>query len=309
MRVSQRGRAILRRISAHNALGGNDDARDTSIPTFRPGDFLLTSSQGGLARLLSLATGSKINHAAVIIDPKGTLIEANPSFFRPRQSFRLSSVSHYLKTGAPCWIGYVEVREGSRQEVAGYAEHLLRARGSSSMLGRLWLVLHTLLSIAPRSFAAHFSSTSLLRHALEHRSLIMREDLCYSSGELVARALERGGFIWEHDPAQITPADIFHRYRQPELAPTLSPPMTAKIVRESLVGARTNPRKSSTVAPRESISRNRPRGLRPEAPSTDHMRTQTGWRTLWGIGIAAMAGLACVDLLEQLMRSIRRKGS
>ena len=44
----------------------------------------------------------------------------------------------------------------------------------------------------------------------------LREDLCYSSGELVARALERGGFIWEHDPAQVTPADIFRRYRQPE---------------------------------------------------------------------------------------------
>jgi hypothetical protein len=306
MRVSQRGRAILRRISAHDALGGTGDARDTAEPTFRPGDFLLTSSSGGLARLLSLATGSKINHAAIIIDPQGTLIEANPSFFRPRQSFRLSSVSHYLKTGAPCWIGYVEVREGSRQEVAGYAEHLLRARGSSSMLGRLWLVLHTLLSIAPRSFAAHFSPTSPLRYALEHRSLIMREDLCYSSGELVARALERGGFIWEHDPAQITPADIFHHYRQPELAPALSSPKSAKIVRESLVGARTNPRKSSTVAPQVSLSPNLTGDPRPEAPTDDPTRTQTGWRTLWGIGVAAVVGLVCVDFLEQLMRFIRR---
>jgi hypothetical protein len=309
MRVSQRGRAILRRISAHDALGGTGDARDTTVPTFRPGDFLLTSSNGGLARLLSLATASKINHAAVIIDPEGTLIEANPSFFGPRQSFRLSSVSHYLKTGAPCWIGYVEVREGSRQEVSGYAEHLLRARGRSSMLGRLWLVLHTLLSIAPRSFAAHFSTTSPLRHALEHRSLIMRENLCYSSGELVARALERGGFIWEHDPAQITPADIFHRYRQPELAPVLAPTKTAKIVRESLVGAPTYPRKSSTVAPRQFLSRNLPRDLGTEAPTTDQMRTQTGWRTLWGIGVAAVVGLVCVDILEQLTRSIRRKVS
>jgi hypothetical protein len=309
MRVSQRGRAILRHISAYDALGGTGDARDTTVPTFRPGDFLLTSSHGGLARLLSLATGSKINHAAVIIDPQGTLIEANPSFFRPGQPFRLSSVSHYLKTGAPCWIGYVEVREGSRQEVAGYAEHLLRARGDSSILGRMWLVLHTLLSIAPRSFAAHLSITSPLRHALEHRSLIMREDLCYSSGELVARALERGGFIWEHDPAQITPADIFHRYRQPELAPVLSSPKPAKIVRESLVGVRTNPRKSSTVAPREALSRNLPRDLRPEAPAADHGRTQTGWRTLWGIGFAAVVGLVCVDFLEQLMRSVRRKVS
>jgi hypothetical protein len=137
----------------------------------------------------------------------------------------------------------------------------------------------------------------------------MREDLCYSSGELVARALERGGFIWEHDPAQITPADIFHRYRQPEVAPVLAPPKTAKIVRESLVGARTNPRKSSTTSPREPLSRNLPRDLRPETPTSDHSRTQAGWRTLWGIGFAAVVGLVCVDVLEQLMRSIRRKVS
>jgi hypothetical protein len=262
-----------------------------------------------LARLLSLATGSKINHAAIIIDPQGALVEANPSLFRLRQPFRLSSVSYYLKTGAPCWIGYVEVREGSRQEVAGYAEHLLRARGGSSIMGRLWLVLHTLLSIAPRSFAAHLSTTSPLRYALEHRSIIMREDLCYSAGELVARALERGGFIWEHDPAQITPADIFHRYRQPGLAPALSSPRPAKIVRESLVGARTNPRKSSTVAPRESLSRNLPGDLRPQAPTAGHMRTETGWRTLWGIGVAAVAGLICVDFALQLTRFIRRRAA
>ena len=306
MRVSQRGRAILRHISAHDALGGTSDARDTTVPTFRPGDFLLTSSNAGLARLLSLATRSKINHAAVIVDPEGTLIEANPSFFCNRQPFRLSTVSHYLKTGQPCWIGYVEVREGSRQEVAGYAEHLLRASGSSSRSGRLWLVLHTLLSIAPRSYASHLRPTSALRHFFEHRSVVMREDLCYSSGELVARALERGGFIWDHDPAQITPADIFNRYRQPGPAPARLSPRPARIARESLVGARTNPRKSGAVAPQEPLSRNLPGDLRPEASTTDHSRNQTGWRAFWGIGVAAIVGLVCVDVLEQLLRSIRR---
>jgi len=277
------------------------------VQVFRPGDFLLTSSSGGLARLLGYATASKINHAAVIIDPDGTVIEANPSFLTNGQTFRVSSVQHYLKAGRPCWIGYVEVLEGSRQEVAGYAEHLVRASGTGSISGRFWLVLHTILSIAPRSHARHLSASSTLRYFFEHRSVIMREDLCYSSGELVARALERGGFIWEHDPAQVTPADIFRRYCQPELAPVASPPKPAHVAHELLVGVRSRPAKSSAAGTTSAARRSLQKETGPGAPARDLASNSSGWRAFLGIGIAAFVGLACVGFLEQLTRSLGRK--
>lgn len=305
MRVSQRGRAILRRMSAHDSR--DTEATGDTVQAFRPGDFLLTSSSGGLARLLGYATASKINHAAVIIDPEGTVIEANPLFLTNGQAFRVSSVQQYLKAGKPCWIGYVEVREGSRQEVAGYVEHLVRASGVGSISGRFWLALHTILSIAPRSYVRHLSASSALRYFFEHRSVIMRENLCYSSGELVARALERGGFIWEHDPAQITPADIFRRYRQPEFAPVASPPKPAYVAHESLVGVRGKSAKSSAGGVKSSARRSPQRETELRTSTSDLVSTGADWRAFIGIGVATFVGLACVGFLEQLTRSIGRK--
>ncbi|MGO8950975.1 MAG: hypothetical protein ACLQUY_25645 [Ktedonobacterales bacterium] len=309
MRVSPRGRAILRQISAHHATGaagGTGDARDT-MPTFRTGDFLLTSSAGGLARLLGYATRSKVNHAAVIVDGEGTLIEANPSLFCHGEVFRYSSVRHYLKRGQLCWIGYVEVREGSRQEVADYAEHLLRATGSRTSSGRFWLVLHTLCSIAPRTYASRLSASSSLRRFLEHRAIVMRADLCYSSGELVARSLERGGFIWEHDPAQVTPADIFRRYRQPELSPVTPLLKPAHVARESLAVALTKSGKRNEVVSITSASQNPESVTAPSASTAAPPSRETQWQVFCGIGAATIFGLVCVDFLEQLIRSMRRK--
>jgi hypothetical protein len=304
MRVSQRGRAILRQLPTDAVWDARDPAE--SVQTFRPGDFLLTSSSGGLARLLGYATASKINHAAVIIDSHGTVIEASPSLFRKDRAFRVSSVSHYRNAGRPCWIGYVEVREGSRQEVAGYAEHLWRGSRTVSISGRFWLVLHTLCSIAPRNYAARFRGTSALRHFFEQRSVIIREDLCYSSGELVARALERGGFIWEHDPAQVTPADIFRRYRQPEPMPVTASPRPTRIAHASLIGARTRsdqPRSSGSLAPA-------PRPVQNVAGvpnGAGDIARADNWQILLGIGVAAMVGLACVGFIEQITRLLGRK--
>src|SRR5262249_7355119 len=182
MRVPQRGRAILRRLSAHGP-----------VPAFRPGDFLLTSSDGGLARLLGWATGGALNHAALITDPLGTVAEATPAFLADPHPFRVSSVSHYLRAGKPCWIGYVELREGTRQDVIGYAEHLLRAQSSGILAGRIWQALHTLLGIAPRSWMERAKWLAALHRFLDRHAIVLREEHAFASGELVARALERGG--------------------------------------------------------------------------------------------------------------------
>src|SRR5690348_10696960 len=212
MRVPQRGRAILRRLSAQDA-----------VRAFRPGDFVLTTSDGGMARLLGWATGDELNHAALITDPLGTVVEANPMFLADTRAFRTSSVAEYLRAGKPCWIGYVELREGSRQAVVSFAEHLLRARGTISLSGRVWMALHTLLSVAPRAVASRYAGLRGMRDVLENHAVVLREEHCYSAAEFVARALERGGFIWDRDPAHVTPADLFRRYHLAE--PALVTPM------------------------------------------------------------------------------------
>ena len=308
MRVSQRGRAILRRMSADEGQEVRDTGDSTSrVQTYRPGDFLLTSSNGGLALLLGYATASKINHAAVIVDTQGTLIEASPSLIRHEQAYRVSNIQRYLESGRPCWIGYVEVREGSRQEVANYAEHLWRASRTAHLSGRFWLVLHMLFSIAPRSYAARLGTSPALRHFFEHRAVVIREDLCYSSGELVARALERGGFIWEHDPAQVTPADIFRRYRQPESVPATTPLKQPRVAHESLVGVRTTSGEPFSSGLLSLVAHQSVRTSDPEATTADSRKPETTWQILLGVGVVTMVGLACVGFIEQLTRSLTRK--
>src|SRR5260221_14116529 len=67
MRVPQCGRAILRRLSPYEPQ-----------QAFRPGDFVLTATDGGLARTLGWAAGSGNNHAGLLVAPLGSEIDANP---------------------------------------------------------------------------------------------------------------------------------------------------------------------------------------------------------------------------------------
>lgn len=297
MRVPQRGRAILRRLSPHD-----------SVHAFRPGDFLLTRSDAGLARILGWASGSELNHAAVIIDPIGTVVEANPALVSDMRAFRLSTVSDYQRAGKPCWIGYVELREGTRQEVVTYVERLVRSKGSVSGMGRVWLVAHAALSIAPRSWSGRAPWLRAPHSFFARHAIVLREEHCFSAGELVARALERGGFIWECDPANVTPADLFARYHLDE------PPVHLKGSRISPIrrGARsartaaTTRVKAGTPA---SITPFAPRGTRgatalADAPHGDEL-PQTGMRALVQVGVLMAAGLAVIGVLEEMLRFVR----
>ncbi|MGH2486985.1 MAG: hypothetical protein ACRDHE_13330 [Ktedonobacterales bacterium] len=201
MRVPQRGRALVRRLSPHETMRA-----------FRPGDFLLTVSDGGLARLQGWATAADINHAAIIVDPLGAVVEANPLLIGYPRSVRMSSVAEYARAGKPCWIGYVELREGTRQDVVAFVEHLAHAQAHVSPFGRLCLALHTALCVAPRALSAHVARLRPVAAFLDRHALTFRAEHSYASGELVARALERGGFIWDRDPAHITPRDLFERF-------------------------------------------------------------------------------------------------
>ncbi len=295
MRVPQRGRAILRRISAHD-----------TVRAFRPGDFLLTSSDGGLALLTGWATGGTLTHAALIVDPLGAVIEATPSFMEDARAYRLSSVSSYLEAGKPCWIGYVELREGTRQDVVAFADHMLRTHGVVSLGGRLALALHTVASVGPRARTARHSWLHGLRDFFDRHALVLREEHCYSSGELVARALERGGFIWDRDPAHITPDDLFQRYYHAEAA-AVTPMPLGRTRQASATRALPPPHEQTGLA---AISQFAPRAGRgsatrgatalSELPSRSES-PQTGMHALLQIGLVTAAGLAVLGVFEEMV--------
>jgi hypothetical protein len=293
MRVPQRGRAILRRLSAQDA-----------VRAFRPGDFVLTTSDGGMARLLGWATGSELNHAALITDPLGAVVEANPMFLADTRAFRTCSVAEYLRGGRPCWIGYVELREGTRQEVVAFAEHLLRARGTISLSGRVWMALHTLVSIAPRALASRSARLRGMRDVLENHAVVLREEHCYSAAEFVARALERGGFIWDRDPAHVTPADLFRRYHLAE--PAAVTPMSIAHLRRRQPAAATGGIRRGAITPFA------PREVRGATALAELPRNQEapqkGLHALLHVGVLAAAGLMVIGMLEELIHLAAREG-
>jgi len=292
MRVPQRGRAILRRLSPH-----------TPAPAFRPGDFLLTRSDAGLARILGWACASELNHAALIVDPLGSVVEATPTFFGHSRAFRLATISDYLRAGKPCWIGYVELREGTRQDVIAYAQHLLRNSGPITHTGRVWLALHAAFGVAPRAWTARSPLLLPLHRFFERHAIVLREEHCFSSGELVARALERGGFMWNGDPASVTPADLFARYHHEEAPVHLKGPRVTSIARTA--HARHAAPRPSTGAT-ASITPFVPRGTNgatalADAPRDD-VESRTGVRALMQVGILMAAGLAVIGVMEELYR-------
>src|SRR5262249_32962091 len=101
--------------------------------------------------------------------------------------------------------------------------YLLKSRQATTLSGRLWLAAQTVCGIAPRALSARVTQLSALHRFLDGHALVLHEEHCYSSGELVAKALERGGFIWDRDPAHVTPPTLFERYSHADSAPQRIP--------------------------------------------------------------------------------------
>lgn len=292
MRVPQRGRAILRRLNSTDA-----------VRAYRPGDFLITSSNGGLARLVGWATGSRLNHAALILDPMGTVVEANPALLTDPRAFRVTSVAEYLRAGKPCWIGYVEFREGTRQEVLAYAEHLLRSHCVVSPLGRLWLALDTVISVAPQALTARYAWLSPLHTLLARNAVVLREEYCFSSAEFVARALERGGFIWECDPAHVTPAELYERYYPRDEPVRRAPTPITQKRRASAPISRSAPSSAATGGNISRFVRGGTQGNIALAEAQDVPESaQYGMKALFQVGMLVAAGLTFIGVLEEVIR-------
>lgn len=205
MRVSPRGRAILQRISGDEAAGR----------IYRPGDFVLTRSGGSLAQTMSLATTSGLNHAALIVDSSGGLIEVNPFFVTAEGGLRRSHICEYLERGVPVWVGYVELLDGTRNEVVRFAEQMLQEQRHFTEWQFAGLLLHLGVGIAPRTLTGKYRFLQPVHGLFDRHALVLKEENIFTSAELVACALERGGFLWEKDPAYITPAALFERFCPP----------------------------------------------------------------------------------------------
>jgi hypothetical protein len=164
---------------------------------------------------MGLATTSAINHAALIVDSSGGLIEVNPFFVTAEGGLRRSHICDYLERGLPVWVGYVELVDGTRSEVVRFAEQMLQEQRRFTEWQFAGLLLHLGMGIAPRALTGKYRVLQTVHGLFDHHALVLKEENIFTSAELVACALERGGFIWDRDPAYITPAALFERFCPP----------------------------------------------------------------------------------------------
>jgi hypothetical protein len=303
MRLLQRGRAIVRRLPSR-AEGR----------TYRPGDFVLLRSEGALARALGLATGGQLNHAALIVDPSGGLIEATPHALPGASALRRTHLANYLAAGTPCWVGYVELQEGTRQSVVEFAEWHYNAQSTLSEIGLLALMLHVFLCVAPRARAAHHSWLRGLRPLFDRYALVLREEHTYLSGELVARALERGGFLWDMDPSHITPAELFARFhlRDESDSGVLVSLTHARRVRKSNndAPAGRGPAQVSRFVPRAqrlAPAGRREAAVRAAASEPDEQLAPAGLRALIQVALLGFGSLTLAYGIQLLGQALRQE--
>jgi hypothetical protein len=288
MRVSPRGRAILQPIFAETA----------SERTYRPGDFVLTRSSGTLAWSMGVATASRLNQAALIVDSSGGLIEVNPFFVTVSGGLRRAHINEYLERGAPVLVGYVELLEGTRNEVVRFAEQMLEEQQRFSEWQFAGLLVHLGLGIAPRNLSGKYRALRPLHALFDHHALVFKEENIFTSAELVARALERGGFLWEKDPAYMTPSDLLERFCPPGGAQDVRQLIISKLrplTVRAPVGADAAPQARDAEEAGEAAL------LRPtsaEAPADASQATSGASPALhpqeqmaWGVGALLMGGL------------------
>jgi hypothetical protein len=145
----------------------------------------------------------------------------------------------------------VELLDGTRSEVVRFAEQMLQEQRGFTEWQFAGLLLHIGMSIAPRHLTGKYRLLRPLHGLFDHHALVLKEENIFTSAELVARALERGGFLWGKDPAHITPADLFERFCPPGRAQELkqaavSPAQTTKLRAAAFSGGVSRPERDGT---------------------------------------------------------------
>jgi hypothetical protein len=263
--------------------------------TYRPGDFVLTRSTGSLAWSMGMATASRVNQAALIVDSSGGLIEVNPVFMSAWGGLRRSHINEYLERRAPVLVGYVELLDGTRSEVVRFAEQMLEEQRRFSEWQFAGLLLHLGLSIAPRSLTAKYVPLYPLHGLFDHHALVLKEENIFTSAELVARALERGGFLWGKDPAYMTPADLLDRFcppgRSQELRRALAPkPRLVALHAPVRSGAAHEALEAAVAGEEAALISQQPEEAAPASAAQPHP-LQPQEQFAWGVGALLLGGL------------------
>ena len=164
-----------------------------SADGFEPGDFLLVATKKFGGWLIRLGQSLRIRgedrqyvkwtHAALLVDPAGTLIEAVGS----------------------------GVREGSIAEYA--AQEYLVVRIVASPENRAEIVDFARWALGRRARYNRLATVSMALSMLTGSKLAFFIDGRFVCSSLVARALERSGRIFDRDPSHIAPADLAKYYR------------------------------------------------------------------------------------------------
>jgi|SRR5579884_9562 len=157
----------------------NRDFRDQKFD-FQPGDFILGHKEDLHDKFIHLITRSKWNHAALIIDTKGTVVEMTQKGIQKSQVKREQEEEIYL----------VRMKDLNREKVVDYAQKALKDKPKFSHLGLLSIIFHQL-----------FKSPIVIKHT--------NKMVC---SEFVINALSHGGVIWEKEPTLITPADLYKKF-------------------------------------------------------------------------------------------------
>lgn len=154
--------------------------------SFTRGDFILTHGNKTYDKLIHWAQGLQMrgddhkytrwNHAALIIDQDGTIVEANGDGVDQNPISKYTPTEYYL-----VHIQADDVERDNEVKFGKWAE--------GQRYGKL-TICSVFLSLL-------FGSTIIFA--------LQGQEIC--SG-LVARALERAGYIFDQDPAHIMPADL-----------------------------------------------------------------------------------------------------
>jgi hypothetical protein len=186
MRVSEETIATKTHVT-YTRYGPDEGATETV-----PGDFILTHGNNLFDRLIRWGQALRFrghrrrfarwNHASLIVDDQGGIIEAQSRGVRRENLSKYQPTEYYLV--------HIHASDQDRAEAVRYAHWALAHR---ERYGRL-----TIISVA----IALLTGTHLY-FGLEG------QEIC--SG-LVARALERTQAIFAHDPGHMMPADLAEHY-------------------------------------------------------------------------------------------------
>lgn len=159
-------------------------------PTPRPGDFVLTRGSGLFSKLIRIGQMVRIhgrdvkyttiNHAALVIDTKGNVIEANG------KTVARAHISQWKETD----YVYVKVNADEHDRLQAVEFALAQEGDTYSWVGIVSIAL-TMLTGAKLNFSM--------------------DDQWFCS-ELVAEALERTGKIFPRKTSHIAPADLAKIY-------------------------------------------------------------------------------------------------